>query len=89
MPSKYPEHEKLAEIKDISQSIGEFLEWLTDHDYDIGHWIYREDLLFPEHEFCLFHGDKQDLLAEFFEIDRDKLEDEKIAMLEEMRKINV
>jgi len=25
---KYPEHEKLSKIKDESQSIGEFMEWL-------------------------------------------------------------
>ena len=32
--SKYPEHEKLAKIKDQSQAIGDFLEWLRTGEAD-------------------------------------------------------
>ncbi len=32
--SKYPEHEKLSAVKDQSQAIGEFLEWLESGDFN-------------------------------------------------------
>lgn len=77
--SEYPEHEKLKAISHYSQRIGEFLEWCS---YEKGFSL------------CFMNGDDyhpinilpNDLLAEFFEIDKWKLEDEKRAMLDELRK---
>src|SRR6266516_6765252 len=31
----YPEHEKLKAVKDASQAIGEFIEWLGENGYHI------------------------------------------------------
>jgi hypothetical protein len=83
--SKYPEHDKLRAIKDKSQAIGEFLQWLR---------LERV----PRIILCEIHphdGDyfpsmisMQRLLAEYFEIDPDKLEDEKLKMLEECRAVH-
>ncbi len=85
-----PEHERLSEIKDKSQAIGEFLDWLqntkrirlmTSHvhdDNECGRWCERE--------FEVFTSATEKLLAEFFEIDLDKLELEKRQMLAEIRK---
>jgi hypothetical protein len=78
---EYPECEKMALITDKSQVIGEFMDWL------LGRYVlcqYKHPL----------HGDWpvpqnvniQKLLAEFFEIDLDKVDAEKKAMLEELRK---
>lgn len=81
--SKYPEHDKLHEVKkDKSQAIGEFLEWLqSSRGVILGEWLEGyEDRLQPISE------DIQALLAEYFEIDLDKIEEEKCQMLEEMRK---
>jgi hypothetical protein len=75
--ASYPEHEKLTKIKNKSQAVGEFLEWLggcnvvlakhTDHGLEID----RRSIV--------------DLLYEYFEIDPDTLEEEKQAMLDDLR----
>ncbi len=76
----YPEHIKLARVKDYSQAIGEFLEWLPTKGYVVAEY-FREEVsgkvqLLPAYKTI------QDLLAEFFEIDQKKLEEERRHMLE-------
>jgi len=82
LPPKYPEHEKLHAVKHLTQNIHDFLEWLgaekqidlcevTDADYG---------------EFYPTSARTDDLIAEFFKIDLKKLEEEKLAMLEECRR---
>jgi len=72
--SDYPEHEKLKAVKDRSQAIGKFIEWLeTDkrmaicHNDGQGYWPTGTPIT--------------KLLAEHFEIDLDRLEDEKRQMM--------
>jgi hypothetical protein len=85
MPTKYPEHEKLEKIKDFSQSCGEFLDWLQN-EKEVFLSVYFESGWQRDEGFLYRSGSTvQDLLAEFFNIDREKLEDEKMAMLEELR----
>lgn len=36
--SDYPEHDKLSKIKDRSQAIGEFLEWLSGQGVNLMRW---------------------------------------------------
>ena len=76
---EYPEHEKLAKIKDESQSIGEFLSWLRQD-----RWICEldevKDQFYPTRESI------ESLLAEYFGINQDKLEQEKRQILAELRK---
>lgn len=84
--SDYPEHEKLHAVKDKSQAIGEFIHWLAEThdahvityecDYD-GRWERRRG---AEGRWM------RERLAEFFNIDLAKIEDEKDAMLAELRK---
>ena len=79
----YPEHEKLKAIQRESQAIGEFMEWLQkEKDLDICefHDDGRRDPYFP------YQGSVSNLLEEFFDIGPKKLEAEKQAMLDEMRK---
>jgi hypothetical protein len=64
---KYPEHEKLAKIKDKSQCVYDFLEFVSGKSLELCRWE-GEDLR-P----C--YG-KRELIAEFFEIDLKKLEAE-------------
>lgn len=79
----YPEHEKLRKISDKSQVVGEFLEWLEDtKGWRLARWGRYINWMEP------VHYDVQDILAEFFGIDRDRLDAEKDAMLEELRKAN-
>lgn len=68
----YPEHVKLKRIQKQSQTCGEFLEWLQEQDYV---------------ELSI-HKRLASILAEFFEIDENKLEQEKRAMLEACRQAN-
>lgn len=83
MSGKYPEHTKLKAIASKSQVCGEFVEWLAD----------KKGIVLAQ-----FHGlsghhyqnptPLRALLAEFFEIDSKKIEEEKRAMLDEMRAMN-
>jgi len=74
----YPEHRKLREIKDKSQCIGEFIEWLNEEGMTVCEWSPGNiDNWNPT------STSTNRLLARFFEIDLDKLEEEKLAMLDE------
>lgn len=79
----YPECEKAALIRDKSQVCGEFLEWLQGEGFVIAKWQRgQQDTL----RAASLNMEKT--LADFFGIDLDKIETEKRAMLEDMRKLN-
>lgn len=88
--TNYPEHQKLQAIKDKSQAIGEFLDWLTSvKNYRIAKWIkYNEED--PESDSTLQPAcyPIERLLAEYFGINQNKLEQEKRAMLDTIREMN-
>lgn len=96
--SQYPEHDKLSAIKDFSQKIGEFLEWLkyekrltlcrVHEEHDSSCYNEEDDLDcgLREGDYFPVYVRDTDLLAEFFDIDQNRLENEKRAMLEECRK---
>ncbi len=80
--TNYPEHEKMSTIVDKSQAIGDFLEWLNDtKKYRI---CERQHKGWAEH--YPIRESVEHLLAEYFKIDLNKLEQEKREMLEEIRK---
>lgn len=73
--SDYPEHDKMSAIKDKSQTIGEFLDS-------------------TEYVLCLYDEDDrlrpvaasiEQILALYFDIDLNKIEAEKRAMLDALR----
>lgn len=76
----YPEHTKLTSISDTSQKIGEFIDWLrSERGIDLTEYNQYEDFHYTT-------GQRTDqLLADFFGIDQDKIEAEKRAMLESLR----
>lgn len=89
--AEYPEHEKLGMIADMSQNVGEFMEWLLHQ---------KEYVLFEHGEMLVDHGSGrqstyegmvrvnrrvEDLAGEFFGIDLKKLEAEKQQMLVDIR----
>ena len=95
MSTKYPEHENLQLVQDKSQAIGEFLGWLSDtKQIRFAKWEKVPD----ESEFASETDEVDALLqqnmdilgwtAEYFDINLTKLEQEKQAMLEELRKMN-
>ena len=80
----YPEHEKLRAVQSESQSIGEFIEWLKwNKKIVFAKWDEKTDLDILR----VVSLPTNDILAEYFEIDLNKLEQEKQAMLEEFRRL--
>ena len=78
MDDRHPEHEKLKAISDTSQAIGEFLSWLQVEGMTICQLGRYE-------EFSPIRTSISTLLARYFEIDEQKLEREKAAMLADIR----
>jgi hypothetical protein len=80
--AQYPEHDKLEKVQEQSQTIGEFLEWLSsEKEIHLARWHNTCDLRDV-------HTDKEKLLAEFFGIDLKKLEEEKRQMIEVCRQFH-
>jgi len=100
----YTECEKLKKIAPQSQLIGEFLDWLqnTKHINLSQLHVHDDDCYETEDDgsegervcgmstqsFYPVHASIEKLLAEYFKIDLNKVETEKIAMLEELRRSN-
>lgn len=83
MVSEHPEHDKLKKISHLSQAIHDFLEWCEGKNV----YLMKEH---PENYGPAWYEwvDLRKLLAEHFEIDLSKIEDEKRAMLDRQRKLN-
>lgn len=75
----YPEHAKLRVVKDQTQSISGFIDWLySEKGLFIGEYDKWDN---PQPINCRWLS----LVAEYFEIDEAALELEKVAMLEDLR----
>mgnify|MGYP001566530051 CR=1 FL=1 len=77
---KYPECKKMRSVKEQSQTIGEFLDYLSGESIVLAHYERSSDKLVPIYQSI------ENLLADYFDIDLDKVEEEKRQMLDEMRK---
>lgn len=75
----YPEHEKLKALGGDNQTVGNFIEWLSEQGYEICRWNVAGTFCIPA------NISRDDLRAAHFEIDRNRLEDEKRQMLDAMR----
>ncbi|KKN91260.1 hypothetical protein LCGC14_0221280 [marine sediment metagenome] len=85
MKNKYPECEKMAAVKDKSQTIGEFIHWLfNEKECVIAHYDPYEDDRGGD-TLVLVQKNIETWLAEFFKINLDKVEKEKRQMLKEIR----
>jgi len=88
----FPEHEKLQKISHLSQTVGEFIDWLSQRGYSIckrmtcgaGFDIYGDEIKkwFPV---C---RSINVWLEEYFEIDGVVLEQEKRQILAQIREMN-
>lgn len=72
--SKYLEHDKLSAVAEQTQAIGEFNEWLEGKGIFLARYVEGNN--FPREVYGF-----RDLLAEWADIDQDKLEAEKREML--------
>lgn len=68
-----------------TQIVGDFIEWLGMNGYTIANYPKRSDGTTSEELFWCGKS-RDDLMAAFFEINRSKLENEKLHMLEQIRK---
>ena len=82
---KTPTLDKMKSVKDNSQAIGEFLEWLEGKKYCVAHY---DDSIIGRDELSPVTGTTEELLAKFFDIDLKKAEEEKRAVLEYVRNQN-
>ena len=78
----YPEHEKMHAVKDESQKLGTFLDWMfNERNWDLCYVNDDADYQLVEDGHQI-----QKILAEYFDIDLSKIEEEKQAMLEDLRR---
>lgn len=84
---KTPELDKMKAAKETSQKIGEFIEWLGENGYHI--CIECSGGGMPDgdsSEYWPCNESIEKLLAKYYNIDLNKVEQEKRAILEEFRK---
>lgn len=79
----YPEHDKLQALDGANQTIGEFLEWLNDNRYSICEWQNYGDE--DARGYYPVHRSPQSWIAQYFQIDPVKIEQEKRHMLDLIR----
>jgi hypothetical protein len=77
--SQWPEHEKLAAVKDQTQTIHDFLEWCGSRGIQLCQM--ERDEFWPVY-------DQNDLLAAWAGIDPEEIAAEKQQMLDELREMN-
>lgn len=83
---RYPEHTKLQALGGKNQVIGQFIEWLEEKGYIIAEWgTDSPDDDRSEHRLYPLGRGPQSYIAEYFQIDPAKIEQEKRAMLTEIR----
>lgn len=85
-----PELEKLRSVRDQSQQIGAFIEWLNAKDYVIGRYLSEAELETADLDIngpniVPIYGSIEKLLAEYFEIDLIKVEEERSKLLEQVQ----
>lgn len=90
--TSYPELDKLLAVKDESQKLGEFLDWLKGKVV-LCEWVDNEDddtnaympeILYPVYKYNGDYG-TQRLLAEYFDIDLEKVEAERLEVIKSFR----
>ena len=77
--SEFPEHDKLKAVREDSQKLGSFLEWLQEQGWALVRYNSNDDPV-------LRYESTEETLAKYFEIDLNELENEKQAMLEQLRR---
>ena len=82
---EYPEHERLKEVEEEFRSIGEFLEWLEGRNIELGQMGKGDRGII---ELLPIQKTKEALVAEYFNIDKEALEKEKVQMFEALKDMN-
>lgn len=93
-PISTPELDKMRAVQEQSQAIGSFIEWLSTKDYVIGRHLTMEEVdqlgLDPDETNIIpVYSSIEKILAEYFEIDLNKVEQERTKLLEQIQDANV
>jgi hypothetical protein len=75
-----PESTKMLQVKDVSQAIGEFLEWLSEQRIRLASYTNWDEPILVE-----INESFERLLARYFDIDLNKVEQEKRTLLDWIR----
>lgn len=84
---KTPELDKMLEVRDDSQRIGEFLEWLSEQEITLAEWT-GDDCMECGGSLMDISQTREQLLANFFVIDLDKCEKERQNLLDAVSEEN-
>lgn len=83
---KYPECTKMDQVSDESQRIGEFIEWLQEKGYILAR--YEEVEGYSNPQLIPSPAPIERLLADYFGIDLDKVDQEQREILKVIRAAN-
>ena len=78
-----PEAEKLVKVSEKMQEVGEFMEWLGQRGIFLYEW--QAKLGSTPEGFKPIEQPIERLIAEFYDIDMNKVEDERRALIDWMR----
>lgn len=82
----YPEHERLRALDGANDTVGEFIEWLSEQGYVIAEYgTGQPDDDRSEHRLWPVQRGIESWLAQYFNINPAKISAEKDAMLRAMR----
>lgn len=76
---------KIREVHEDSQRIGEFLEWLNEQEIYLAEWTGSDCNECGEEVLITMIRGRERLLAQYFNIDLDKAEKERQALLDAIR----
>lgn len=82
--SDYPEHEKLSQVQQAWDTVQEFLEWLENTGYEV---VVFDDLD-PEGPYTRAGETREDLIADFLDLNLSRLHNERDQMLERLKELN-
>lgn len=80
-----PECDKLAAARPQAQVVGDFLTWLQDEGIELATWGENDD---GDEALLPLHYNIEPLIAKFLDIDLNKVENERRAILDVIRKNN-
>lgn len=82
------ELDKIVKVHEDSQRIGEFLEWLAEQEIVLAEWTGSDCDECGDEPLMRISQNREQLLANYFEIDLVKAEKERQALLDTVRADN-
>jgi len=80
-----PECEKMVAVQEKSQELSNFIDWLREQGYAIcEERVYKDS--YPPEQWVPLKKSFEQLFADYFSIDLKKVEEERRAILEEIRR---